>query len=51
MTTKIAENWVECYGGRSCVVTMGTGVKNSLKNLENSEIIVIIPGRYRYNDR
>jgi len=44
MTTKIAENWVECYGGKSCVVTLGKGVDNSLEHLENSEIIVIIPG-------
>jgi len=44
MTKKIAENWVDCYGGNSCVVTLGAGIKNSFKNLENSEIIIIIPG-------
>eukprot|EP00090_Calanus_glacialis_P047447 TRINITY_DN9865_c0_g1_i2.p1 TRINITY_DN9865_c0_g1~~TRINITY_DN9865_c0_g1_i2.p1 ORF type:complete len:308 (-),score=58.99 TRINITY_DN9865_c0_g1_i2:101-1024(-) len=44
MATKIAENWVECYGGESCVVTLGTGIDNCLENLENSEIFIIIPG-------
>jgi len=44
MLPTIEESWVDCYGARSCVVSLGCGVKNSFTSLEHSEIVIIIPG-------
>ena len=55
MSSTIEESWVDCYGAKSGVVTLGRGVENSLKNLDHSEIFIIIPGIlnkynvYQYN--
>ena len=44
MMTEVKTDWVECYGGESCVLTLGHGIANSLVSLENEELFIIIPG-------
>eukprot|EP00092_Neocalanus_flemingeri_P020609 GFUD01022331.1.p1 GENE.GFUD01022331.1~~GFUD01022331.1.p1 ORF type:complete len:309 (+),score=64.24 GFUD01022331.1:49-975(+) len=44
MSSSIEENWVNCYGAKSCVMTLGKDLENSLKTLENSELFIIVPG-------